>query len=894
MEKFIQWTVTDLVSESDVEQKFIYPLLVAPNPYGLSLSSSTIKTKHNIKKYQIDKGVKEKTYFPDYLLVDSGFPFMVIEAKKPTEDIDEGYREARLYAGELNHSFPHNLNPVKYIIATNGVEILVGYNDQTSPLLRFKCDELDYYSESFNQILEVVGFESISKYLKSLEQLQVNTGFYKVRRLLGGGSIQDEEIAVNDFATTVTSTIANYFSPKSLEDRKKIVEEAYVPSKRRERYVDPIDRVIRAVRPPSELNSITLQNTQNPKEILDKLADKKSLENKVLLIVGSVGSGKSTFVDYLQMRALPKESIESTVWCRLNMNNAPVNNLEIYSWLRKKIVEACRDSLPDVDFDTLETIKKIYGSEIAKFDKGIGSLYKNSELDYNRELARFLQEKQNDEQLEAFNHVKFTSLGREKLCIIVLDNCDKKDKSEQLLMFQVAQWLQSEFKSLVIMPMRDETFDNNRYEPPLDTVLKDMVFRIEPPLFQHVLTERIALALRGLNSGNEKLQYKLPNGIRVNYPKSEQAFYLISILKSLFEYDRFARRLIVGLAGRDIRKALEIFMDFCRSGYISEDYILKIRQQEGNYKLPLHLVATVLLRMNRRYYDGDRSYVKNIFEGNIKDTKINYFARFLILKWLHQRFKEKGDSRVNGYFKKETIKNHLVVFGLSPNIMDREIEYLLKSFCIVTESLRTDSCLDEDLVRIAPAGFVHLDLIENVNYLSALAEDTYFPDRETAEMIVDRIKNDIEYHMHVKTTIKNADTFLNFLEDQKNLLLSLTGSYTSNTNLELMLDFKPSHDSIGRLRLNKSYDPWFDPNNELQKGSKHLVTVVNIYNYGCLVEFSSGVIGLLHEKYLKGIDKSSIELGDQLNISIISVDLVQKKINVQFESLGDSHMDILD
>jgi hypothetical protein len=230
---------------------------------------------------------------------------------------------------------------------------------------------------------------------------------------------------------------------------------------------------------------------------------------------------------------------------------------------------------------------------------------------YNLKLGEYLLEIVGDKVLKTKNYIKFTCTDRQKLCVIVLDNCDKKTRDEQLLMFEAAQWLQNEFKSLVILPLRDETYDNHRDLPPLDTVLKDMVFRIEPPLFQHVLTKRINLALRHLNDErNEKLQYLLPNGYKVDYPKSEQAFYLITIIKSLFEHDRFARRLIVGLAGRNIRKALEIFLEFCNSGYISEEHIFKIRQSEGQYVLPFHLVATVLLRMNRRFYDGDHCLSK--------------------------------------------------------------------------------------------------------------------------------------------------------------------------------------------------------------------------------------------------------------------------------------------
>lgn len=68
-------------------------------------------------------------------------------------------------------------------------------------------------------------------------------------------------------------------------------------------------------------------------------------------------------------------------------------------------------------------------------------------------------------------------------------------------MFEAAQWLQREFRCLVVLPLRDETYDNHRDQPPLDTALKDLVFRIEPPMFQQVLVSRVQLAMRALDTG---------------------------------------------------------------------------------------------------------------------------------------------------------------------------------------------------------------------------------------------------------------------------------------------------------------------------------------------------------------------------------------------------------
>src|ERR1019366_7229374 len=102
-----------------------------------------------------------------------------------------------------------------------------------------------------------------------------------------------------------------------------------------------------------------------------------------------------------------------------------------------------------------------------------------------------------------------------------------------------------------------------------------------------------------------RLTYTLPNGIVVEYPASDQGMYLAAIMKSLFEYDRFIRRMITALAGRDVRRAMEIFLEFCTSGHIGEDEILSIRASQGRRALPYEVVARVLLRMNRRFYDGD-------------------------------------------------------------------------------------------------------------------------------------------------------------------------------------------------------------------------------------------------------------------------------------------------
>ena len=90
--------LASLVTESDVEQKFIYPFLKTSAPIGLGLKDAEILTKHILRRRIIDKGQKQKYYFPDYLITIRGIPILVVEAKSPNESLANGYFEARLYA----------------------------------------------------------------------------------------------------------------------------------------------------------------------------------------------------------------------------------------------------------------------------------------------------------------------------------------------------------------------------------------------------------------------------------------------------------------------------------------------------------------------------------------------------------------------------------------------------------------------------------------------------------------------------------------------------------------------------------------------------------------------------------------------------------------------------
>ena len=776
-------------TEGDVEHKLLFPLITNNSPKGFGFFKSEVAAQPDIRSFTIDKGSRnKKLYFPDFIGMIGGNPFLVVEAKRPGEDIFEALRQARLYATELNSKYPAGVNPCCRLLVSNGEQTLSAAWDSDTPDVDLNFEELTSANANFANLLELNRRSAAKKLVETTFAITRATPFSKPTELLGGEAVQNETIEQNSFGTTLVMDYKHLFNPKTNEERAFIVKNAYVRSLRRDRYVDPIDRLIRAASPSSVVDSKLLDDSSKPTDLLAKLRDHKALEKQVLLLVGGVGTGKSTFVDFVREVGQSEQAKANTTWVRLDLNYAPLEKNEAYDWLMENVTEELRNSMAETDFSDIATIQKVFGKEIRDLRKGPLSFLDPKSDDYKARWVDAIMKMQADKLLTAKATSRYVCGERNKLLILVLDNCDKRTRDEQLLMFQIAQWAQHEFHCLVFLPLRDVTYDHHRDQAPLNTCLKELVFRIEPPLFSQVLKRRVTLALEELmrNSTQKKLHYTLPGGISVEYPRSDQAMYLASILKSLHEHDKIVRRIITGLAGRNIRRAMEIFLEFCTSGHIGEDEILKMRLKQGNYALPLHVVTRVLLRLNRRFYCDEHSYIKNVFQCDPDDPSPDNFVRLSILRWLFDLKKSKGPTGVIGYHRVEHMVAALAKIGHDVDIVNRELVALVRAYCIFTEHQQLDIVQQNDLISIAPAGVVHLELVNNFNYLAACSEDTWFEQQQVAKSISGRIgSRGRKGHFTRGTALANAESLVRYLSDRNSETVAATELFLKSNKLEL-------------------------------------------------------------------------------------------------------------
>ncbi len=867
-------------NESDVEQKFIYKLLIDEEPIGLGYNDSDIYTKSKLVGYNIGKG-KQKYYYPDYLISMRGFPLMVIEAKAPNEELNLAYAEARLYAAEINAKHPHNIVVCEKIIVSNGVETWAGFTDRDTPEYKLRFDEFCTENEAFVNFINFCSKKELTKkanepYIKA----RGKSTFITPVSELGGARAQDEEMLENSFGRALVFENNTIFDPQTEEDKVQIVKNAYIPSLKREQHVDPIYKQIKNFKRPSFINT-TLISTDKPVELLQKLNENinsKTISHSLMLLIGNRGSGKTTFIRYFKEIVLQNKNTDLSdkcSWIFLNMNSAPVNANEIYNWTKDIVVSTIKKLYPKIDINLL------FKDEIDEFRETLGQYIINDQNTYNKEVFNLVKDCLQDKECSIKAYLRYLNEVENKIPIIVLDNCDKRNKEEQLLMFQVAQWIKDNYNLIVILPMRDSTYDNYKNEPPLDTVVKDLVFRIDPADLLKVLQARLEYLCR--LKGGDSDSYDLRNGFRVKITKDEQVEYFRSILMSI-RNDNWAKTIFYQLSNKDTRYGIQLFEDLCKSGHINSEEIFKVRTLGENYKLPNYKIMNALLRKNRKYFNEDKSNFANLFSSNYNDDFPDPFVRIDILSWLKEHRTAEGPNKVIGYHKVSSIIKDLQSLGHNEKVIFRETNKLVEKGLILSES-QLSTVTQNDLIKLSLSGSLHLGLLKNVSYLGACAEAVIYKNSATIKNIASRIAN--SNYLNKSNLIATAKDMLVYLQEYKDEFMSYPQASLKDNGLISFYDLNDSIESLSNvlefnenssLENNKMIDELF--------GSEVLCEIKSKENNSLLCVFNNNVRGFLantENRYNLASDiYNSLSKGDLIICKVLEFDDKHNSYKLEF------------
>jgi hypothetical protein len=713
----------EFLSESDVEQKLVFPLLCSDR--WLSIPQSAVKTKPFLPTADIDKGShKKRLYSPDYAVWIEGLPSLVVEAKAPDRDPVEGYREAQLYAQFLNVGLPAQQNPAHFVISTNGSRLLAGTWDSL-PSLDIDITELQYGSIYWERIRKAFHYNILysrtSKLSSSLNQRNLHFPIH----FLGGEARLGVRKDLNSFSLPLAQYLRNYFETDNSIYEDDILRFGYVSSDQITKYDRIFEDHLRYTTTSLRGQKITvLEPKKHSESHLTSLLERQK-ENPATggfqLIIGGEGSGKSTFIRRFIAYLAPPELQKVIWWVVIDVNKAPGSTADLEEWVCNQFNASMRTQLGS-DL-TLEQFETIFANHMRDFNVIWSSVQKTDPARFEREKAKHLTQLLGDPRTLSRELARYVLGDRREAVVVFFDNVDRRERIQQLEIFQTAQFFKNHTNTLCIISLRDETFDRHKSEPPLDAFLTSVHFFIPPPRFYDVVKLRLNLIMSRLKSElSPTYSYSLNNGMTVTITKDGVIEFIQTIYDSIFSDDRKGAIIFEALTGSDIRNALDLFGKSLTSGHLDDRMITRQGVAGAYFEIPEHLIIRALMRGEYLWYNEGRSPIKNLFGSIDPNWIFGSIARIEILDWLRKRRRISGDNNLNGFFLISGLLSDMEVYGLPKEKVFSEIKYLIETgLCYIDRFSRSDIS-DSDYVKIHASGWMHLVLLTTrMEYLSAVA-----------------------------------------------------------------------------------------------------------------------------------------------------------------------------
>ena len=723
-------------NESDVEQKLVWALLTGSE--HLAVPPDQVRTKQYLVELPIGKGSSAKKYSPDYVVYASGLPVAVIEAKSPHEAVQDGWREARAYAFALNSRFKANTNPVAVAIATNGDDIVFGPWDSEEGTA-IKVGDLELGAAKHAEFLKACHWSLLRRSGEAAQRKLSQRLYVRPSVYAGQVATAKDRISFNSFASELAPIIRRYFAAEDAEAYEDILKRGYVSSDQITRYERMFEDHIRARAAPisapaaKELKPTKTEEPEFTEQIRQHLKNRPA-SGAMQLLIGGVGSGKSFFLDRYRGYLIPDELKAVTRWVDLNFNDAPNDLTDVESWVAHSFNEQVRAQLSDKNqFD----LRSVFSVEIREFNDIWAPVREADEQAYQKELATHLSALKSDERAYARSLARHVSGERGEALIVIFDNVDRRDREQQLKLFQVAQWFRAETRALVVICLRHETYERHKNEPPLDTYLNAVHFYLQSPRFADVAKKRLDLAIEYLRDEvSNTLEYQVPGIGLVKYPATRLGDFLRALYVNLFHDGRTVSLILEGLAGRNVRKSLEMFSRVMQSGHLSEAELTTTFLGEGEFNISEYLAIRVLMRSDYKFFADEHGFVTNLFDFDGADGVGMNFIRAEILYALIRTRKRPGAHGVEGYTYVAELLNELETIGFEKSRALDELNYLLAREMIISEDLSTDPLSEAKAVRIHASGYVHFVILsERVEYVASCALVTQLADDQLARWV---------------------------------------------------------------------------------------------------------------------------------------------------------------
>ena len=638
-------------------------------------------------------------------------------------------------------------NGIEYAIITNGPQWLIFQATRTDGIHIAQNRVLVYLDLSdierrFSEFWSQLAKSQVEENALARAFLPSDAHIFQYRRIVDELRARQDRVSRNNLSLDIEPLIAEYMGEIAGEDSANKLRDLFVKSRALEEMLRAVEQRISFSLSSTVENAARLQQTSKPASLRHGMERrlKKHLSlpprGEVVLLLGRVGSGKTTFVNHFLKIDLSQELAKHIVApfdFRLLESGSTVHSF-FYSNLQQVLAKSkVFSSL------TSAQLRKVYAPEIRMLTAGpLAVLQQKNQCKYEEKIADYLLAKFNDSDTHLTRTLKYLADREGIRAIFFFDNVDQLDFKLQQEVFKFAHSVTGNCHAFCILPMWEETFLRSSRSGVLATY-QTPAHTLPPTSVVDIITRRLEFIVKDI-CGKGLALGLLPD----ENAAQDVADFLSLVRESILHDSKRARFFLEAISMGNLRRAMRMFEAFLLSGHTDADKMLSIVRNQSLYLIPLHEFIKSIGLGDQRFYQGSLSYILNLYAIS-DESRPSHFTKVRLLNYLFFH-RNRTTSYGVGFIQTEVLKRELLRIGISESDFTESLK-TLAAFSLLENDVYDAEAVSQ-AYRITVAGryyarhlagkFAYLDLVLHdtpiadgsvFSVLSSLAGSTELEDR---------------------------------------------------------------------------------------------------------------------------------------------------------------------
>lgn len=716
---------TSIVTEEDTRMKVINPVFTEVLGYNLG---------DVLTEDRAGKG------FIDYRMNIDGFARLIVEAKRDGRDFELGNRaSARAYKlngpvfkaeaaeeGILQAIGYCALKNAELACVTNGREWIIfrgnrlGDGTDTLEGKAFLFSSLDEVEKNFALFYDLLAKASVASFLyrahfQEVEGVAIRSSSFR-KPLRSADSKQ--ALPTSPLLADIDRVMSSFFRRLTGDDDPALLSQCFVVTRESQIADERLARISEDLM--GRVRSMDTDKGEGLAEIIDRV--KASHRNEFVLLIGTKGAGKTTFIDRFFRMVLRKALADECRVARVNLADSGGSEKTIIEWLDVMLAVALERVIFDDGIASYEDLQGLYFDEYQRWMRGSQKyLYERDRQQFKEKFGDFVEQQRKDDRHDYIKRlVRDISLNRKKIPCIIFDNADHFTIEFQERVFQYARSIYENALCLVIMPITDRTSWQLSREGALRSFENESLF-LPTPSNRVVLKKRIEFLEDRLSheKPEEVKRYFVGRGITLSL---ENLTAFTAALQTIFIATGKVARWIGNLANNDIRRCLEIAKTLVTSPHLEVEALISSYVGQSSVHIPPFKVLKALIKGNYDIYPyGMHPYVRNAY-APIENLPGSPLTGLRILRML---LDARSSNGADPFVNIEQTLSYFAAIGIEASVTIAWLKPLLEfGLCQSYDPTLTDIS-DVRKIQISPAGVQHLLwATSDTDYMQAMLEVT--------------------------------------------------------------------------------------------------------------------------------------------------------------------------